>query len=182
MNTILRTANTPTIEVRFSYVSDRYQHSWWWVDGQHEIQFLISVEGDDKTDWPASPPIQDLLHESRNDHDVVLGLGQAGSARWSSSFKTNSKCPSIEVEHACRIQDSGGELACTYFAANDWQASLEQGCLRLSHKKAQKSIELISDELDLLDERLIACRPTNYSKHDDRRATLVWGFVVRYLE
>ena len=46
------------------------------------IALLRSREGDENTDWPASPPLQDC-QQLPSMPDAILGTGMAGSAHWS---------------------------------------------------------------------------------------------------
>lgn len=96
------------LRVRFFWRGDRYAHEIWLLDGGDWFCALASVEGSPQDDWPASPPLQALHVERRDDlQRVALLVGMAGKSHWSASAQIDphARCASFDV--ACRVR--GGQ-------------------------------------------------------------------------
>ncbi|TWT82242.1 hypothetical protein CA13_37040 [Planctomycetes bacterium CA13] len=96
-----------SFSVRFKWNGDRYAH---WLIGEdgngNEICSMNSIEGRGETDWPSSPPIQQLSLEKMQMADVLLGLGGAGLSHWSISvhWVSLAEAPAVKFELACRYK------------------------------------------------------------------------------
>ncbi len=103
------------LKVRFFQLGDRYAHGVWLVDGGNETALLDSLEGDDYTDWPPSPPLQQLTVEDRPDGSrVLLLVGMAGTSHWSLSVEPHPSEPALLFDAACRIKGACTRLGSQY--------------------------------------------------------------------
>jgi hypothetical protein len=103
------------LKARFFQLGDRYAHGVWLVDGGNETALLDSLEGDDYTDWPPSPPLQQLTVEDRTDGShVLLLVGMAGTSHWSLSVEPHPSEPALLFDAACRIKGACTRLGSQY--------------------------------------------------------------------
>ncbi len=63
---------------------------------------------------PASPPLQQLHSECREQSNLLLGVGQAGRNHWSASCEAQIDQPRIEMQIACRVNEAGDWLGSTW--------------------------------------------------------------------
>ncbi len=106
------------LRLRFCWHGDRYTHEIWLLDGADWIRALASVEGSPQDDWPASPPLQSLEIDKRQDGpSVALLVGMAGNSHWSASAQIDPQVPCVSFDVACRVRDSQvGPLGSAYQA------------------------------------------------------------------
>lgn len=109
------------MRVRFFWRDDRYAHEIWLLDGADWVRALKSVEGTPADDWPASPPFQSVVADSRDDgRPVALLVGMAGKSHWSASAEIDPQVPCVSFDVACRVRDSRcGRLGSAYLADAD---------------------------------------------------------------
>ncbi len=112
-------SRTLNLNLDFQLDGDRYRHSIVLQCGSDPqaavpikdpatLQPLViasSIEGTSQDRWPPSPPLQEVIREDRPDHSVYLGVGRAGTAHWSSSFKLEQDSRLV-IEHACRVSEA----------------------------------------------------------------------------
>lgn len=98
------TASGSGIEVRFQRLADRWAHTIAATKGEHLMPLLASHEGGPEDDWPPSPPLQEVhLQEEANKGRLILGVGGAGSARWSLSVEADPDRGRLVFDVACRL-------------------------------------------------------------------------------
>src|SRR5262245_34232670 len=103
------------LRIIFERRQDRYAHSIEVVHGESKQVPLSSIEGDDQTAWPASPPLQQLSFERRPDGSTIaLAIGMAGSSHWSLSAETDSTQLACEFDVACRCVREPEQLGSRY--------------------------------------------------------------------
>lgn len=95
--------------VQFQWHTDRFVQKIY-IDGQSAGQ---SIDGDGQTDWPPSPPLQQLSLEPIDDQLVVLGVGAAGRGHWSISAQPDGPS-ALKFELACRSKDQPAYLGSAY--------------------------------------------------------------------
>ncbi len=110
------------LKVVFQWRADRFVQSVF-ADGELAG---TSLDGDGQTDWPASPPIQQLSLETINDASVVLGVGGAGRAHWSISVECVDES-SLKFDLACRVSGEFGQLASSYRASEMLTLTADDG-------------------------------------------------------
>jgi hypothetical protein len=112
---------TAGLRVRFCWRGDRYAHEIWLPHGADWICALSSVEGSPQDDWPASPPLQSLEVDQREDgRTVALLVGMAGNSHWSASAQIDPELPGVRFDVACRVRDGqAGPLGSAYQANAD---------------------------------------------------------------
>lgn len=117
------------LRVDFFYLGDRHAHRILLASADQQRRWLDSLEGDAAALWPASPPLQQLVIESRADGDVALLLGMAGRSHWSMSVMAMAG-GGLWFDVACRPQGASPRLASTYRTHSAWQAtgSAELAC------------------------------------------------------
>lgn len=100
---LLRSARQQdALELRFHQEGDRQAHSLFWIRDGEAVPILRSLEGDDQSVWPPSPPLQQLSIEHRASGDVALLVGMAGKSHWSLSVESLS-AGRLRFEAACRL-------------------------------------------------------------------------------
>lgn len=107
--------------VRFEWTGDRYRHVIQTIREGVVSDVLRSVESDSETDWPLSPPLQQLSVEPIDGANVALGVGAAGRGYWSCSISPqwNAGKPSILVDVALRTASPADFLGSTYDCLSD---------------------------------------------------------------
>lgn len=130
---MLAAAPTPAgwLEVWFALSGDRFRHQLVHRTDEGEHALVDSVDDGALSDWPPSPPIQQL-------DDCLLGQGErglvavglAGTSHWSLAIE--SKGTELWFDVACRISSQPGPLRSTYRRSEaserlDWRP-LRDGC------------------------------------------------------
>lgn len=98
-----------SLELRFRQHGDRQGHSLAWVREGQSTTMLESLEGDDQSAWPPSPPLQQLSIEQRETGDVALLVGMAGKSHWSLSVEALPD-GALRFEAACRLSPAEAQL------------------------------------------------------------------------
>ncbi len=102
------------IRAGFRWLGDRYGHSVdAFVDGQWRT-VMLSVEGDDRSNWPPSPPFQQLLIEHRATGPVGLLVGMAGKSHWSGSVEFLTDPVRLAFDIACLARQQPARLESSY--------------------------------------------------------------------
>ena len=104
--------NGARLVVEFFWAADRFAHRVLLQSGDASRAWLASQEGDAKSDWPASPPLQQLSIETQATGDVALLLGMAGRSHWSLSVE--SLAGELRFDAACRVKDKPQALGSRY--------------------------------------------------------------------
>ncbi|QDT07900.1 hypothetical protein K227x_63290 [Rubripirellula lacrimiformis] len=113
------------IRVEFRWEGDRFVHRIW-VD---DIESCHSIDGDADTDWPPSPPIQQLSLEDINGAPVILGVGAAGRGHWSISVESEADGNALKFDLACRYRDEANSLGSAYQTDDRAQVTALTGSL-----------------------------------------------------
>ena len=133
------------LQASFFRCGDRFAHTIAAVDGERLTPLLASVEGSDAwdldagelddhdldtDDWPASPPLQEVHVEQRDEtHRVVLAVGRSGRSHWSLSVHaervsgesdekgtvtTDAQLPALVFDVAVRLHRRPKRLGSAY--------------------------------------------------------------------
>jgi hypothetical protein len=111
----LASGSTPDgwrLQVVLSWTGDRYEQriEVGHPDGARHATWQTH-EGTTDSEWPTSPPIQQLhVQETRSGSSVVLGVGMAGSSHWSMSLEADAADAVLIWDVACRCAASYGPL------------------------------------------------------------------------
>lgn len=98
--------------------ADRWIHKFELVhDEGIRIELLKSVEGDSESNWPPSPPLQEINRHDLGSGAALLGVGMAGKSHWSSSISADNDA--IIADLACLVKDPSD-------SANRWIGSTYQ--------------------------------------------------------
>jgi hypothetical protein len=97
---------SPSLVCRFqkSGTSDRWENQWLVRRSDEDFLLLSSVEGDDGSNWPPSPPFQDLSKEDLGHTIAVMGVGMAGKSHWSVAVSQEKNC--LVADYACLVKQS----------------------------------------------------------------------------
>jgi hypothetical protein len=108
--------NGGRLRLRFVRLGDRVHHTVEWLDPAMAATALIeSREGQASDNWPASPPLQQLLIEPRGAAGhVALLVGMAGRSHWSLSIEPLADRVGFRFDAACRIGGPPGWLGHTW--------------------------------------------------------------------
>ena len=108
-------ADATGLRATMEWTGDRFCHYIDWVAGDKTFRLLDSVEGDDKTEWPPSPAVQQLSVERRTQmRSVGLLVGMAGSSHWSISVENDPPQRLLIFDVACRVAGDPGPLGSQY--------------------------------------------------------------------
>ncbi len=78
---------------------------------------LTSEEGDDRDQWPLSPPLQQSSMETAaHGRNIALLVGMAGKSHWSVSVECDPATSSLVFDVACRVGRQPRWLGTTYRA------------------------------------------------------------------
>ena len=106
-----------SLTVTFQFVNGRFRQLISLSDAHGVVhdQWEDAIESAD-SDWPSSPPIQQLSLESINDRPTLLGVGQAGKSHWSISVEQDdtSEKKALRFDLACRTRSLPLWLGSTY--------------------------------------------------------------------
>lgn len=133
-------------ELHFEWSQDRYAHRWQFGDQESTI---CSVESDNQTVWPASPPLQQIHQQQFADgRQIIFGVGMAGRGHWSASFTLIPDLKCWIVELACRSQAQPELLQSAYRLAGRWNVgssgAIERDCTSHDQSTVRLAIEAIS--------------------------------------
>lgn len=143
------------LKIEFVKVGDRFSHK---LSVEHDGQWssiLESIEGTDEENWPASPPLQQMVAEpiGKDGRLVLLGVGLSGTGHWSISVDENES-GGLLLDVACRVSGEHGFLGSTWRLSRDWYVSHrekpnDEGILILRSKDDGQSIEFSALHGDL---------------------------------
>jgi len=158
------------LRVCFRWTDDRYAHEIWLLDGAQWICALASIEGSPQDDWPASPPLQSLAVDTRDDGTAVaLLVGMAGSSHWSASVQLDPAVSCVRFDVACRVRAShAGPLGSTYRPMAD---QLPTDAIAIETDPSFTPAQL--ERQDGLMRIVVAAAP------DDAPRTIRWGYRLR---
>lgn len=128
------------LRVAFSRQRDRFGHTVFLDQADGWLPALVSIEGDDASDWPPSPPFQQA---SPGPNDSLLLVGMAGRSHWSAAVEGSAQT-GLLFDLAVRAQELPDWIGTSYHVGNDWrltEASAPR--LRLEHASGA-AIELVS--------------------------------------
>ena len=111
---VLGRVATKSLRATFLAIDRRVGHCIEMVRNGEFQTVLVSQEGNDSEQWPASPALQSVHVEKHNEDDVAFLVGMAGRNHWSASVKADSKLDRIVFEIACRIASEPLWLGSTY--------------------------------------------------------------------
>lgn len=103
-----------SLRVEFSRCADRYGHQVVLSAGPEQTALLSSIEGDSGTDWPPSPPFQELSVEQHGEKTVALLVGMSGKSHWSASVETARHRTAIVFDVALLVRQTPQILLSTY--------------------------------------------------------------------
>ena len=98
------------LRVDFTYRVDRFVQTLFLNDSE----VGTSVEGDQGSLWPPSPPIQQLSGQQMDRSLVILGVGAAGRSHWSVSIERDRDPSAVLFDVACRCGQPPIWLGNTY--------------------------------------------------------------------
>lgn len=117
-------SNDGRLVAEFIWNGDRFSHEIS-IDG---IVVAHSVEGDAETDWPPSPPIQQLSMEWIQGLKTALGVGAAGRSHWSiSAGPCQENTSAIRFDLACRSKETPGFLGSGYKLQSELEIQIVDG-------------------------------------------------------
>lgn len=90
--------------VEFARAGDRFVHTVYGAVGKSMETVVVSVEGTDLENWPASPALQQLSIEHREQGDVALLVGMSGRSHWSLSVEAERGRGSLLFDAACLVR------------------------------------------------------------------------------
>lgn len=127
------TLSAARLRLRFVRGGDRYRHEILWTDAAgNEHLLLATVEGDDTSAWPPSPPLQDFHQEQRPGGATVgLAVGMAGRSHWSLAVEALPD-GQLRFDVACRANESPGPLGTRYRLGEGVAAQISAGTVTLS--------------------------------------------------
>jgi hypothetical protein len=115
------------LRIRFYSQGDRYFHQIVAIDGPLTRMLLESVEGDEQSIWPPSPPAQHVsvshVVSDTQQGDVAMLVGASAQGHWSMCVsghirrkgEKNVRSESeLQFDVACRTTSTPDFLACTY--------------------------------------------------------------------
>ncbi len=71
-----------------------------------ETMEAVTAANHSSTDWPASPPLQEVHFETRPDgRQIALAVGRAGSSHWSLSVEPFTAGCGFVMDVACRVRE-----------------------------------------------------------------------------
>ncbi len=120
------------LRLQFDRRGDRFGHTVFIVDASGEERLLLkSLEGDDSTPWPASPPLQNVHVEKRaGDVTVALAVGMAGRSHWSLAVEALPG-GELKFDAACRLSELPEQLGSQYSLGDDVQVAGTASPLKL---------------------------------------------------
>lgn len=103
------------LRAQFVRQGDRYAHQLLVLAPGRPTPVLESVETGDDSEWPPSPPLQQLSIEQLATRWAALGVGQAGTSHWSISIEALSEPnPTLRFSLACRLAIRPSRLGSQY--------------------------------------------------------------------
>ncbi len=102
------------LEVLFVWRDDRYHQTVNIVSGPERLPLLSSVEGDDQTIWPSSPPFRQVAVEQHATSRVALLVGMAGKSHWSASIHSPVGESRLLFDVACLARQAPLKLGSCY--------------------------------------------------------------------
>ena len=112
------------LKIEFIKVGDRFSHKLSAERNGLWSTIIESIEGTDEDNWPASPPLQQIVAEpiGKDGRMVLLGVGLSGTGHWSISVDENES-KGLLLDIACRVSGEHGFLGSTWRLSRDWHVS-----------------------------------------------------------
>lgn len=136
------------LKIEFVKVGDRFSHKLSVERDGLWSTILESIEGTDEENWPASPPLQQIVAEpiGKDGRLVLLGVGLSGTGHWSISVDENES-GGLLLDVACRVSGDHGFLGSTWRLNRDWHISQQEkpckvGDLILCSNDNRQSVEI----------------------------------------
>lgn len=158
------------VQLRFFQNGDRFGHRF--EIGSNARSILSSVEGSDSDVWPVGAALQELHYESRDDSEIIFGVGMSGDSHYSLSAASNRR-DTIRMEFACRYKSDPVFLGSTYAWESSGGVNLLNNAifeLQTPDGKSELSTTIVSDGQAELVVRNYSTLPSP--------ATLIWGFEI----
>jgi hypothetical protein len=115
--------NGVSFGLEFTSQADRFGHQVFARSDSWESDLVLynSIEGDEHSNWPPSPPLQDVHQQVIGDQAVVMAVGMAGASHWSAacSLRENDQRIGFHFDIACRIKNEPDWLGSTYLRPNN---------------------------------------------------------------
>lgn len=127
--------------VEFARLGDRFVHTVYGAVGKRMETVVVSVEGTDLENWPASPALQQLSIEHREQGEVALLVGMAGRSHWSLSVEAERGRGTLLFDAACLARERPEQCGSCYRTESmeSWKEtqhglrwSGENGCCELT--------------------------------------------------
>lgn len=183
------------LRVRFYWQADRYVHRIEALDGPLTRVLLESVEGDGKSTWPPSPPLQHVnvswIQSVREQGHVAMLIGSSGGSHWSvcvaahdaKSRHDNSAETEISFDVACRTGCPPEFLGSTYRSiAGSVALSETMNCAFAPAEAPGLAIIPQNAELKIENRRTpwptLRCEPAEI-RINELPATVRWHYVIR---
>jgi hypothetical protein len=100
------------LEIIFDWVIDRWMHRIVFVGGGQPQTIMQTIEGDQQSIWPPSPPLQDASQHDLASGPAVLAVGMAGTSHWSASFSVEGFDQESSMNSASNHGNLLADLAC----------------------------------------------------------------------
>jgi hypothetical protein len=178
----------PRLKMMFERGGDRWAHRVVSVSEDTETIVLQSIEGDDQTQWPPSPPLQDPDQHDLPTGAAVLAVGMAGTGHWSASFSVD-RADFLLADVACFCKARPPETAAALVSTYQIAAGVEivhntPSAVELLHENGRLRIEAVSgadwgSEIQVSDSnqlKVIAERLNRDSKKSTR-----WSYRLKCL-
>lgn len=102
------------LEARFVWTGDRFGHVISVIQGRDRFPLVSTIDGDVQSEWPASPPFQQVAIEPRETGSVALLVGMAGKSHWSGSIESPPGDTRLSFDIACLAKLAPVRLGSSY--------------------------------------------------------------------
>jgi hypothetical protein len=98
--------------VCFDDVEGQLREQWYRQSGESRVLIMESVASE-VSNWPESPPWQEVVNERHGNSPVLMAIGRAGKSHWSGTWRVVED-GRVDVEFACRVNESPGFVGLHY--------------------------------------------------------------------
>lgn len=166
------------LSVRFSVEEDRHRHEIGLPGSELSLVLLRSIDSGD--DWPASPPLQQVVRELHDEQPVLLGIGLSGRSHWSVAIKS-TPAAAIEFQNACRVNSNPVWLGSTYQVGESCElTAMDDRKLLIRESTTGGSITVQTDsntglQVDALSKQIRICADFNCNSLP---STISWQYSI----
>lgn len=165
------------VVIGFEQVGTQWIERWFFGDEPAQQLLLKSITKSD-SNWPSSPPWQEVIKEYHDGLSVLMAIGRAGRSHWSGAWKTAANS-FIDVEFACRVNDTPEFIGITYqLTSGATCRQIKANSVILGLYGASMRITADSDcSIDVANDGLIRIQP-NDDRSESVPRTLQWRFRI----